>query len=216
MKFKALILGLVVLTSCTKTITVFSSKTKFAKKERFLVLKPQVALTKFEAAASKAMLGTFVSELGSRGYSHKVAWSKMSEVYKGFTAHLYAATKKVYQHKSNSVEEVVKEESWGENLMVNLTLLGKNWSEAMVKQKMDPFSPRYVFVSGLEKVGETFTGNLKLIIYGALIDTREKSVVWGMSFNFKSPATSHDLAIKAIVAGREMMKEFHTWLQKSK
>jgi len=201
---------------CTKTITVFSSKTAFKAGEKFLVLKPQVRIADKKGSVEQAILGTIITDLGKRGFSYRVAWDKMPLQYKEFFPNVYSAVKKVFSQKSNSLEPVVKEESWGEELIANLNLLGKNYKGAMVARKMDGLSPRFIFISGLEKSGTTFSGKLKLNIYGALVDSTDKSVVWGMSFSFTSALSEHHLVIASIRAAREMIQEMATWLSKQK
>ncbi|MBU1238771.1 hypothetical protein KKF84_16870 [Myxococcota bacterium] len=201
---------------CTKTITVFSSKTTFKAGEKILVLKPQVSVADKKGSVERAILNTVITDLGKRGYSYGVAWDKMPMQYQAFFPRVYQAARKVFAQKSNSLEPVVKEESWGEAFIANLNLLGKNYRGAMVARKMDGFAPRFIFISGLEKAGTTFSGKLKLNIYGALIDSTDRSVVWGMSFSFTSALSEHHLVIASIRAAREMIQEMATWLSKQK
>ncbi len=199
--------------ACTKTVTVFSTKTTFAPKEKFLVLEPQVFQGKYQKVLRESLLGTITSELGPRGFSYMVAWHKMPELYGQFTPTLYKATKLVFLHRSNSIEAANKGKAYTEALIVNLNLLGSRFSEAMDSLKMDSFKPKYLFVAGLERHGRTFSGNLKLTLYGALIDTVERSVVWGMSFDFSSGDNANLMVTQSIKAARKLLKEFKEWIE---
>jgi hypothetical protein len=216
MKLILFITGLMIFGGCTQTVTQFSTKTKLPSKTKFLVLKPQIHLETGKIIVEKALLGTLVSELGSLGFSHVVAWHKMPNVYGDFFPRLYKSSKRVFFSKSNDITNVIKDESWKESFNVNLNLLGSRFGDAMAELKLAKWNPKYVFITGIEKDGATFSGNLELTIYGAVIDTVSRSVIWGMSFKVKSANNSRQLVIKAIISGRELIKELKLWVNKSR
>ncbi|MBN2725106.1 MAG: hypothetical protein JXR95_13665 [Deltaproteobacteria bacterium] len=215
MRQTALLLLIFLVSSCTKTVTEFTVKTKFTGKERVVVLAPEVSEKIKDKYVVEALSGSITANLGKRGFSYMIFWKDLPPVYGNFFPRLYSASRSIFKKDTNNIEKSVDGETHKDEFVTNLDLLGKRASEVLEKKGFAGWSPRYFLVSGIIHTGNTFSGSLKLHVYGVMIDRVSRNVVWGYSFDTRSGNNSDRLTHTAIEAGKVLANELLTWMNKS-
>lgn len=213
--YKILIVFLLITAGCTKTVTEFTVKTSFKTGERILVLKPEISGKAYYKSAEEALSGSVTANLGNLGFNYLVVWDAMPPVYGKFFNRIHELSRDIFSTATNNIEKAGDKKDYKDEFIANLDLLGTRFNDALKKKQFGEWTPQYILVTGIVYKGSTFSGSLKLWVYGVLIDRVSRNVVWGHAFDTRCGANQERMTVAAINSGKILAVELTNWVKKS-